>query len=62
MRFGTWSVKSQHRAATRKLARYKLDLVGVQELRWDKGSMLNAGPVFFMEKKTEIITWEQAFS
>jgi len=24
-------------AATRKLARYKLDLVGVQEVRWEKG-------------------------
>jgi hypothetical protein len=24
-------------AAVRELARYKLDLVGVQEVRWDKG-------------------------
>jgi hypothetical protein len=42
MRFGTWNVRSLYkagsiRAAARKLARYKLDLVGVQDVRWDKG-------------------------
>jgi len=26
------------KAAVRELARYKLDVVGVQEVRWDKGS------------------------
>jgi len=36
MRFGMWNVRSLHRAgslttAARELARYKLDLVGVQE-------------------------------
>jgi hypothetical protein len=40
MRFGTWNVRSFYRAATlmtvsRKLARYKLHLVGVQEVRWE---------------------------
>jgi hypothetical protein len=39
VRFGTWSVRSLCRAgsltaAARELARYKLDLVGVQEVRW----------------------------
>jgi hypothetical protein len=38
---GTWNVRSLNRAgslmaAARKLARYKLDLLGVQEVRWDK--------------------------
>ena len=38
MRFGTWNVRSLCRvgsltAAARELARYKLDLVGVQEVR-----------------------------
>jgi hypothetical protein len=38
---GTWNVRSLYRAgsltaAARELARYKLDLVGVQEVRWDK--------------------------
>jgi hypothetical protein len=37
VRFGTWNVRNLYRAgslmaAARKLARYKLDLVGVQEV------------------------------
>jgi len=30
-------------AVVRELARYKLDLVSVQEVRWNKGGMLRAG-------------------
>jgi hypothetical protein len=30
-------------AAARELARYKLDLVGVQEVRWDKVGTVRAG-------------------
>jgi hypothetical protein len=38
---GTWNVRSLYRAgslmaAARELSRYKLDLVVVQEVRWDK--------------------------
>ena len=48
MRFGTWNVRSLYRAgsltaaaaAARELARCKLDLEGVQEVRWDKGATL----------------------
>jgi len=29
-------------AAAKELARYKLDLVGVQEVRWDKGGTVRA--------------------
>jgi hypothetical protein len=29
--------------AVRELARYKLDLVGVQEVRWDKAGTIRAG-------------------
>ena len=41
MKLGTWNVRSLYRAgslkaAERELARYKLDVVGVQEFRWDK--------------------------
>jgi len=48
MRFGTRNVRSLYRAgsltaATRKLTRYKLDLMGVQEVRWDKGGIMRAG-------------------
>jgi len=48
MGFGTWNVRSLYRAgsltaAVTVLARYELDLVGVQEVRWDKGRMVRAG-------------------
>ena len=38
---GTWNVRSLYKAgslmaAARELARYKLDLVGVQEVRWER--------------------------
>jgi hypothetical protein len=40
MKFGTWNVRSLYRAgsltaAVREFARYKLDLVGMKEVRWD---------------------------
>jgi len=42
LRFGTLKVRSLHRAGLLTAAawesRYKLDLVGVQEVRWEKGS------------------------
>jgi exonuclease III len=51
LRFGTWNIRSMYRACsltvavavTRELAEYKLDLVGVQEVRWDKGGTVRAG-------------------
>ena len=48
LRFGTWNVRSLYRAvsltaAARQLARYKLDLVDVREVRWDKGGAIRAG-------------------
>ena len=37
MRFGTWYFRNLYSTgAVRELARYKLYLVGVQEVRWDK--------------------------
>ena len=41
IKLGTLKVRSLYRAgslkaAARELARYKLDVVGVQEVRWDK--------------------------
>jgi exonuclease III len=43
MRFGTWNIRSLYRSGSfktiaRELGKYKLDLVGVKEVRWDKGS------------------------
>jgi hypothetical protein len=48
MRFGTWNVRSQYRSGSLitvvgELARYKLELVGVQEVRWDKAGTIGAG-------------------
>jgi exonuclease III len=42
MRFGTWNIRSLYRIGSLKtvameLGKYKLDLVGVQEVRWEKG-------------------------
>jgi exonuclease III len=42
MRFGTWNVRSMYRAGSlravaEEISKYKLDLVGVQEVRWDGG-------------------------
>jgi exonuclease III len=42
MRFGTWNIRSLYRKGTlktvaRELGKCKLDLVGVQEVRWEKG-------------------------
>jgi exonuclease III len=45
MRFGTWNVRSLYmsrsgslKTVARELGKYKLDLVGIQEVRWNKGS------------------------
>jgi hypothetical protein len=48
MKFGLWNVRSLHRAGSlmtvaRELAGYKLDLVGVQEVRWEGGGTEPAG-------------------
>ena len=56
MRFGTWNVRSLYRvglltAAARELERYKLDLVGVQEVRWDSGGTVRAGNYNFLYRK-----------
>ena len=50
------SVRSLYRAgsftaAARKLARYKLDLVGVQEVRWDREGTVRAGDYNFLYGK-----------
>jgi exonuclease III len=42
MRFGTWNVTSMYKAGSlrvvgEEISKYSLDLVGVQEVRWDGG-------------------------
>jgi hypothetical protein len=51
MKFGTWDISSLYRSgslttAATEFARYKLDLVGVQEVWWDTGSRIRAGNFF----------------
>jgi hypothetical protein len=38
-------------AESRELARYKLDFVGVQEVRWEKGSKESVGAYIFLWKR-----------
>ena len=56
MRFGTWNVRSLYRSGSlttvvREFARYKLDLVGVHKVRWDKGGTARAGDCIFLYGK-----------
>jgi hypothetical protein len=56
MRFGTWNVRSLYGAASlktvsRELARYKLHLVGVQDVRWEGGGTEPAGEYTFFYGK-----------
>jgi exonuclease III len=59
MKFGLWNVRSLYRAASlmtvsRVLSRYKLDLVGVQEVRWEGGGTEPVGEnTFFYRKGNE---------
>ena len=59
LKIGTWNVGSLYRAgslkaAARELVRYKLDVGGVKEVRWDKGCTVRAGDYdFFYGKGNE---------
>jgi hypothetical protein len=59
MRFGLWNERSLYRAGTlitvtRELLKYKLDLVEVQEVRWEGGGAKLVGKyTFFYGKRNE---------
>jgi exonuclease III len=54
MRFGTWNVRSMYRAVAEKISKYKIDLMGVQEVRWDGGDTKPAGEyTFFYGRENE---------
>ena len=67
MRYGTWNVWSLYwsgslKITARELARYKLELVGAQEIRWDKRGTVRAGDCnFFYVKEMKIMNWEWDF-
>jgi hypothetical protein len=56
MRFELWNVRSLYRAGFlmtvwKELLRYKLDLVGVQEIRWVGGGTEPVGEYTFFYRK-----------
>jgi hypothetical protein len=56
LRFGIWNVKSFYRAGSlvtvsKQLSKYKLHLVGVQEVRWEGGGTEPAGEYTFSCRK-----------
>jgi hypothetical protein len=59
MGLGTWNVRSLYRAGSlvtvsKELSKYRLDLVGVQEVRWEGGGTERAGEyAFFYGKGNE---------
>jgi hypothetical protein len=59
MRFCTWNVRSTYRAGSlrsvaEEISKYKLDLMGLQEGRWDRGGIEPAGEcTFFYGKGNE---------
>jgi hypothetical protein len=59
MRLGTCNVRGLYRTgslvtASKELSKYKLDLVGVQEVRWEGGGTGPAGEyTFFLGKENE---------
>jgi exonuclease III len=59
MRFGTWNVRSMYRAGSPRavaevISKYKLDLVGIQEVRWGGGGTEPADEyTFFYGKGNE---------
>jgi hypothetical protein len=59
MRFGTWNVRSLYRAGSlrtlaEEISKYKLNLVGVQEVRWNGGGTEPTGEyTFFYGKENE---------
>ena len=56
MRFGTCNIRNLYKPGSlttvaRELVRYKLDLVGVQEVRWDKGVTARTGDCISFYRK-----------
>jgi exonuclease III len=52
MRFGTWNIRSLYRVGclmtvSRELSRYRLDLVRVQEIKWESSGTAPAGEYTF---------------
>jgi hypothetical protein len=64
MRFGMWNIRSLYRAGSLKtaaseLTKYKLDLVGVQEIWWDNSGSQPGSYIFFCENGNAILKREE---
>jgi hypothetical protein len=68
VRFGTWSVRGLYRAGSlmtdsRELSRYRLDLMEVQEVRWEDSGAAPAGEYIFFygmrKDRNELSTGER---
>jgi hypothetical protein len=64
MGYGMWNKRSLHKeglltVVSKELSKYKLDLVGVQEVSWDRGATEPAGKYiyFFMETGMKTMNW-----
>jgi hypothetical protein len=63
VRFGTWNVNSTYREGSlmtisRELSRYKYNLVGVHEVRWESSGTAPAGQyTYFMEIGMRTMNW-----
>jgi hypothetical protein len=68
MSFGTCNVRSLYRVgslmkAVKEVSKYKLDLVGAQEVKWDRGGTEPAGEyTFFYAKENENHELDTVFS
>jgi exonuclease III len=52
VRFGTWNVRSLYRAGSlmavaKEISKCNLDLVGVQEVRWDRSGIIQQENIYF---------------
>jgi hypothetical protein len=62
-----WNIRSLYRVGSlmtvvRELFRYRLDLVGVQEVRWEGSGTTPAGEyTFYMERGMRTMKWVQGF-
>jgi hypothetical protein len=67
MRFGTWNVRSVYRAdslvtVSKDLSKCELNLVGIQQDRWEGGgNNQQENTHFSMERRMEIINYVQVY-
>jgi len=50
-RFVTWNVRRLYRKGSLTAAARKLDLMGIEGVRWDRGGTVKAGFIFFLWRR-----------